>query len=84
MDAAMDMVRRMEFVLVDPARNRRRFYGLREQETLFGGVELVVTWGRLGQRKRQRSEAFASAAGLARRRGELIARRRRHGYAELP
>ena len=36
------------FVSVDPTERRFRFYELRLQETLWGGVALVRAWGRLG------------------------------------
>src|SRR5215207_9131394 len=36
------------FVGVDPAKRRFRFYELRLQGTLWGGVALVRAWGRLG------------------------------------
>src|SRR3954454_12381008 len=36
------------FVSVDPAQRRFRFYELRWQPTLWGGVALVRAWGRLG------------------------------------
>ena len=35
------------FASVDPAKHRARFYDLRLQETLWGGVALVRAWGRL-------------------------------------
>jgi predicted DNA-binding WGR domain protein len=36
------------FVSVDPTKRRFRFYELRWQPTLWGGVALVRAWGRLG------------------------------------
>ncbi|MCZ4354772.1 WGR domain-containing protein [Roseovarius aestuarii] len=33
---------------VDPAANKARFYVLAVQPTLFGGVDLVCEWGRIG------------------------------------
>ena len=36
------------FVSVDPTKHRSRFYELRLQPTLWGGVALVRVWGRLG------------------------------------
>ncbi len=33
---------------VDPAANKARFYVLSVQPTLFGGVDLVCEWGRIG------------------------------------
>ena len=40
--------RAARFVSVDPAEQRFRFYELRLQPTLWGGVALVRAWGRLG------------------------------------
>jgi len=37
------------FRSVDPTRNRFRWYSLRLQPCLFGGVDLIRAWGRLGQ-----------------------------------
>jgi predicted DNA-binding WGR domain protein len=49
---------------------------MRQQPTLFGELDLVIEWGRIGARLRQRAEPFSDA-----RWNELLARRRRHGYA---
>ena len=38
----------VRFESVDPAENRRRFYDLTWQPTLFGEGALVRTWGRQG------------------------------------
>jgi predicted DNA-binding WGR domain protein len=53
-----------------------------EQATLFGAVDLIVEWGRLGRVPKVRIERFASPTALFKRRRELLARRRRHGYQE--
>jgi predicted DNA-binding WGR domain protein len=70
----------MELHRIDPTKNCRRGYRLHETRTLFGELTLVIAWGRLGQRFRSRSELFPSDLLRARRREELLARRRRHGY----
>jgi predicted DNA-binding WGR domain protein len=87
MDIALAMlhdgedVRDLELRLVDPAKNRFRIYGLTECRTLFGELCLRIVWGRIGHRRlRERSEVFADALALQRRRAELLGRRRRHGY----
>jgi predicted DNA-binding WGR domain protein len=73
----------LELRLVDPAKNRARFYGLTECVTLFGELCLRIVWGRLGNRRlRERSETFDNREALERRRAELLARRRQHGYLE--
>lgn len=65
---------------IDRKRNRFRVYALTTCRTLFGELALMITWGRIGSRLRVRCESFAEAAALVRRRDELLARRRRHGY----
>jgi predicted DNA-binding WGR domain protein len=66
--------------LVDPPKNRFRSYSMTEQRTLFGDVDLVITWGRIGWRQRSRVETFSSVEHLDKRRDELLNRRRLHGY----
>lgn len=70
----------VELRQIDPARRRFRTYRMTESITLFGELCLVIEWGRLGGRARLRSETFPDARSLAKRRDELLARRRRHGY----
>lgn len=72
----IDMV---DLRLIEPAQNRRRVWRVTEQLTLFGEVELVIEWGRIGHKLRRRTESDPSG-GIARRRAELLARRRRNGY----
>ncbi len=69
----------LELRSIDEARNRRRVYRLTEVLTLFER-ELVIEWGREGRPLRRRVEVFPTPAALEARRGELLARRRRHGY----
>lgn len=71
----------LEFVHVDARRNRFRRYMLSEQLTLFGELELVIRWGRIGSPLRMRTEAFRTRVSLAVRRGELAQLRKRHGYS---
>jgi predicted DNA-binding WGR domain protein len=71
----------IELRLIDPSRNRFRVYALTECRTLFGERCLRMVWGRMGTgRLRERSEIFETQSALERRRNELLARRRRHGY----
>lgn len=65
---------------VEPARNRFRFYRMWEQANLFGGLDLLIAWGRIGKAPRERTEHFEGPAALDHRARELLARRRRHGY----
>ena len=71
----------VELRLIDPKRNAFRLYGLTATVTLFGERCLRIQWGRIGNRRvRERTETFPDDAALQRRRGELLERRRRHGY----
>jgi predicted DNA-binding WGR domain protein len=71
----------LELRLIDPAKNRFRLYGLTVCRTLFGELCLRIVWGRIGTRTlRERSEVFSDESALERRRRELLARRRHHGY----
>jgi predicted DNA-binding WGR domain protein len=72
----------VELVLVDEARDARRYYAIRVRRSLFEHA-LEITEGRLEWAKRSHVEAFGSDAELARRYDELLARRRRHGYRPL-
>jgi len=73
----------MELRSVDPARNRQRRYALSIQYRVDGGAELVIAWGRIGQRARVRVESFESVIDLRRRYAALLARRRRHDYQQV-
>ncbi|MGR3380660.1 WGR domain-containing protein [Roseovarius indicus] len=46
---------------VDPAQNMARFYRMRMQPTLFGGVTLIREWGRIGQRGTCRYDQYNTA-----------------------
>jgi predicted DNA-binding WGR domain protein len=71
----------IELRLIEPSRNAFRLYGLTVCKTLFGELCLRIQWGRIGNRRvRERSETFSAADALERRRSELLARRRQHGY----
>jgi predicted DNA-binding WGR domain protein len=67
---------------IDPPQNRRRFYTLAIQPTLFGGVSVIRNWGRIGTHGQSMMETFDSneAAVSASRRLECMKRRR--GYRD--
>ena len=46
---------------VDPAANMYRFYRLRLQPDLFGGVSLLREWGRIGNQGRFMIDCFEDA-----------------------
>jgi predicted DNA-binding WGR domain protein len=68
------------FVSVDPAKRRFRFYELRLQETLWGGVALVQVWGRLGTPGRWRASAYPDRAAAEPDVERAVRRRLRRGY----
>jgi predicted DNA-binding WGR domain protein len=70
----------LRLVSVDPATNRRRFYALRWQPSLFGEPALLRTWGRLGTVGRSRASAYPDAASAQAAIVALLRRRLRHGY----
>ncbi len=69
----------LELVLIDDARNARRYYSLTVRRSLFDHV-LVIRRGRLGGRLVEVVETFDDDRALVRRYDELAAKRRRHGY----
>ena len=64
--------------LVHPELNR--LYRLTECHDLFGEICLFIEWGRHGRRLRSRLEPFPDHASRDKRKHELLARRRQHGY----
>ena len=68
-------------VNVDPDKNRYRFYTLTWQPSLFGGLALVRSWGRIGTSGRSRAIFFADQEGAQKAVEEIMKRRMAHGYA---
>ena len=66
---------------IDPARNRFRCYRMSVQKTLFGEMNLVIHWGRIGSPLRMRVETFSEREHLEERQSELVRLRLRHGYS---
>ena len=65
---------------IDPGSNRFRWYGMALQPNLFGGIDVVCSWGRIGQRGREkgyRCENEAIAKAVMKRVARI---RARHGY----
>lgn len=71
----------LELVLIDRARNARRFYSL-SIVPLPPGVVLVVQRGRIGSPLRTERTRFADLAALRKKWRALEALRRSHGYEE--
>ena len=69
---------------IDPARGRRRRYTIQLQPCLWGGVDVISTWGRVGQAGGvTRSEHFPALDSALRRCGKILLLRARHGYVIL-
>ena len=71
----------MRLRCVDPTRNKRRFYTLSIQPTLFGEWTLVREWGRLGSAGRVRTDCYASAGQAIDALYALAQAKRRRGYS---
>ncbi len=69
---------------IDAARNMRRFYELALQPTLFGGVSLVRTWGRIGSSGQSMVETFNAEEEAAQALIRLITVKKRRGYRHCP
>jgi predicted DNA-binding WGR domain protein len=70
----------VRFVSVDPAKRRFRFYELRLQATLWGGVALVRGWGRLGTPGRTRAAEYPDRAAATAAAERAVRRRLGRGY----
>jgi predicted DNA-binding WGR domain protein len=68
------------FVSVDPAKRRFRFYELRWQPTLWGGVALVRAWGRLGAPGRWHAGKYPDRDAAQGDVERAVRRRLRRGY----
>ena len=67
---------------VDAARNMQRFYELALHPTLFGGVSLMRTWGRIGSSGQSMIETFNLAEDATNALARLMAAKRRRGYQD--
>lgn len=61
-------------------RTASRMWGCCARPGLFGEWALVVHYGAIGRKPRELVKWFSTRAALERRRRELLAVRRRHGY----
>ncbi|MBP1861523.1 WGR domain-containing protein [Rhizobium herbae] len=69
---------------VVPEKNMARFYALAVQQTLFGEVLLVRSWGRIGTHGQKKVHVFNEekhAVGLFL---ELVRKKRKRGYGPKP
>ncbi len=70
----------VRFESVDPAENRRRFYDLLWQPTLFGEGALVRSWGRQGQPGTTRATFYPDRTQADAEVRQVVRRRLAHGY----
>ncbi len=70
----------VRFESVDPAENRRRFYDILWQPTLFGEGALVRSWGRQGQPGTTRATFYPHRCHADAEIRQVVRRRLRHGY----
>jgi predicted DNA-binding WGR domain protein len=66
----------------DPAQNMARFYRLELAGDLFGGVQLLRQWGRLGSAGRIGRQWYASVEAAQASRDDWLRRKRARGYLE--
>ena len=67
--------------MIDPERNRRRFYSLDIQPDLFGQFSLIREWGRIGHHSKMLTRAFESEQKAEKALVMLKNRKIRRGYA---
>ena len=67
---------------IDLAQNKRRFYCLSVQPTLFGGASLIRDWGRIGTRGQTMMETFDTAYDADLAFDRLHRSKRRRGYCD--
>jgi predicted DNA-binding WGR domain protein len=65
---------------IDPAKNKRRFYAMSVEPTLFGEWDLVREWGRIGRGGRVRHDMFRSAGEARNALATLARQKARRGY----
>ena len=80
-DGAIHFNTYVHLVSVDLNKNRHRFYTFTWQPSLFGGLALVRSWGRIGTSGRSRAIFFADQEGAQKAVEEIMKRRMAHGYA---
>lgn len=68
---------------IDPASNKRRFYALSIQRTLFDEWALVREWGRIGVSGRLRSDLYPSAGPAIDALLDIAGQKARRGYKAI-
>jgi predicted DNA-binding WGR domain protein len=70
----------VELRRIDPSLNMRRFYRMSLQPDLFGGVDVVREWGRIGRRGRSLIERHTCEDEAVSSMLALETAKRRRGY----
>jgi len=65
---------------IEPEQNMYRFYRLRTQADLFGGVTLFREWGRIGTSGRQKTDSYDDAGQATNALLALVRTKKRRGY----
>jgi len=73
----------LHLTCIDPAANKRRFYHLSVQPTLFGEWALVREWGRIGVGGRLRTDLYPSAGSAIDALLALGRQKGRRGYRAI-
>jgi len=68
---------------VDPSVNMRRFYTISLENSLFGDILLVRSWGRIGTRGRVRFDWFDNPTDAANELTRIASVKARRGYQEF-
>ena len=70
--------------LIDPEKNKWRFYRLEVRVDLFGQWCLIREWGRIGRSGQIRTTPFPTAAQAEAALGSLRSKKERRGYLDRP
>ncbi|NKL02779.1 WGR domain-containing protein [Rhizobium leguminosarum bv. viciae] len=65
---------------IDANRNMARYYTLAIEPTLFGEAAVLRSWGRIGRRGGERTDAFGTEEEAVAHFLDLARRKRRKGY----
>jgi predicted DNA-binding WGR domain protein len=65
---------------LDPSKNMARFYRITIEQSLFGDVLLVKSWGRIGTRGRAKVYEFANDGQAVEEFLRTLSSKRRRGY----
>lgn len=72
---------RIRLQCIDAAHNKRRFYIMAVQPTLFGEWQLMREWGRIGRAGRVRHDVFTDAGRAHDALAVLAKQKKKRGYS---